>query len=358
MERCAAQRSFVERGVRRGVRSSAFESRPDPRPSGIGIIFGPGSILFISVDSGSMTSVSASPTTITPTHASPTIAITGANGFIGSQLVRYFSHKGRKVLAFCRAPKDQAPAPNVTFHEFSLLEEPREQEFVGGEVLIHCACALYSKQRPDSDAINIRGTERLLALSRTLGYAKFVFFSSLSAHADAESHYGRHKLALEQRFDLTRDLIVRPGLTLGNGGLARSIFDAIKSNRFVPLVDGGRQPVYTIGVDELGRALDGMLERGLSGSYSLAAREPVSMRELYLGLASKAGVRCVFIPVPYLPVFLALKAAELLGIELSITTENLLGLKQLRTLDLTADLQALGTAPMSFGETLQSLELS
>lgn len=305
-----------------------------------------------------MASVSASPTASTPTHANPTIAITGANGFIGSQLVRYFSHKGRKVLAFCRAPKDQAPAPNVTFHPFSLREEPREQEFAGGEVLIHCACAPYSKRCPDSDAINIRGTEKLLALSRALGYAKFVFFSSLSAHEHAESHYGRHKFELERRFDLTRDLIVRPGLTLGNGGLARSMFDAIKNNRFVPLVDGGRQPVYTIGVDELCRELDRMIERGVSGSYMLAGREPVTMRELYLGIARKAGVRCVFISVPYLPVFLALKAAELLRIELSITTENLLGLKQLRTFDLAADLETLGISPRSFGETLRSLDLS
>lgn len=287
-----------------------------------------------------------------------TIAITGANGFIGSHLVRSFSHSGWNVLAFCRRARDQAPVPNVTFHEFSLPDGFGEQDFAGGDVLVHCASVRYSKQHPDSDAINIRGTEKLLAFSRRLGYARFVFLSSLSAHEGAESHYGRHKRQLEQIFDPTRDLVVRPGLTLGNGGLARSIVDAIRNNRLVPLVGGGRQPVYTIGVDELCLALGVMIERGVSGTYSLAAREPVTMRELYRGIARRARVRCVFIPVPYLPVFLALRTAELLGIELSMTTENLLGLKQLRMLDLSADLRALGISPRPCGETLQAMDLS
>jgi len=292
-----------------------------------------------------------------PTTARRTVAITGANGFIGSHLVRHFSRSGWHVLAFCRTARNQPAAPYVTFKEWSLPDGIRAEDFQGGDVLIHCAFVPHSTEHPDSDDINIRGTERLLALARRLGYAKTVFLSSLSARDGALSHYGRHKRQLEQMFDPARDLIVRPGLTLGNGGLARSIFDTIRSHRLIPLVGGGRQPVYTIGVDELCRALERLIENGVAKSYSLTAPEPVTMRELYQGLARKAGVRNVFVPVPYLPVSLVLEIAERLGISLPVKTENLLGLKQLRTLDVAADLDVLDIHPRPFRETLQSLDM-
>ena len=295
---------------------------------------------------------------VTPPPTPGTVAITGANGFIGSSLVHHFSGRGWRVLALCRGARDQRPLPGVTFREFSLPDGIREEDLAGGDVLVHCACVHYSKQHPDSDAINIRGTQRLLAISRSLGYARFIFLSSLSAHERAESHYGRHKRQLEQIFDPARDLVIRPGLTLGNGGLARAIVGTIRRSRVVPLVAGGRQPVYTIGVDDLCGGLEQTIERQISGLYSLAAPEPVTLRELYAGIAWKTGVRCTFVPAPYLPVFLALRAAELVGIELSITTENLLGLKHLRRFDLAADLQALDVRLRPFAETLQSLNLS
>jgi nucleoside-diphosphate-sugar epimerase len=287
-----------------------------------------------------------------------TVAITGANGFIGSALVRHFSQRGCSVLALCRRPQDQSPLPHTRFIPFAMAESIRESELEGGDVLIHCAFVPHAVGRPDATAINVRGTERLLEVTRRLGYAKFVFLSSLSVLQGARSHYARHKRELEGIFDLERDLIVRPGLTLGKGGLAQTIVRVIRTSRVVPLIGGGQQPVYTIGVDDLCSALHQMIEHGVSGAYSVAAPEPVTMRELYRGLADRAGVRCTFLPVPYLPAFWALKAIEAIGIELSITTENLLGLEQLRVLDLAADLRALGVHPKPFAEAVQMLDLS
>jgi nucleoside-diphosphate-sugar epimerase len=293
-----------------------------------------------------------------PTYSRRTVAITGANGFIGSQLVEHFSRRGWNVFAFCRTARNPSSLSNVTFKEWSLPDGIRDGDFIGGDVLVHCAIVPYSRKQPNADEINTRGTEQLLSLARKLGYSKFVFLSSLSAHDGAESHYGRHKRQLERIFDPSRDLVIRPGLTLGNGGLARAIFDTIKSHRIVPLVGGGRQPVYTIAIDDLCNALETLIDRGHSGAFSLAAPEPVTMRELYEGMARKAGARSMLIPVPYLPVSILLKFAERFGIELPITTENLLGLKQLRTLDVRADLERLNIRPRPFRDTLESLDLS
>ena len=261
-------------------------------------------------------------------------------------------------MAFCRTVRTPSALSRVTYKEWSLRDGIRDDDFIGGDVLVHCAIVPYSRKQPDADEINTRGTEKLLSLARRLGYSKFVFLSSLSAHDGAESHYGRHKRQLERIFDPSRDLVIRPGLTLGNGGLARTIFDTIKRHRIVPLVGGGWQPVYTIAVDDLCIALEHLIDRGQSGAFSLAAPDPVTMRELYEGLARKAGLRSVFVPVPYLAASIVLRMSEGLGIELPITTENLLGLKQLRRVDVRADLEALDIHPRPFRDTLEALDLS
>src|SRR5262245_64022280 len=104
-----------------------------------------------------------------------TVSITGANGFIGSALVQHFARRGWNVLAMCRTVRNPTPAPHVTFREWSLPDGIQEDDFSGGDVLVHCALVPYSTRHPDSDAINIRGTARLLAVTRKLGYSKFVF---------------------------------------------------------------------------------------------------------------------------------------------------------------------------------------
>src|SRR5262249_49688427 len=163
--------------------------------------------------------------------AMPTVVVTGANGFIGSHLVRHFSRQQWRVVALCRAAPTTDRDPHVSYPRFSLGDAVQPQDLEGGDYLLHFAGAPYSGRSAGAHDLNIRGTQRLLDLSRELRFKRFVFLSSLSAHTEAQSHYGRHKFILESRCDPQRDLVLRPGLTLGNGGLARSLADSIRKLR-------------------------------------------------------------------------------------------------------------------------------
>jgi nucleoside-diphosphate-sugar epimerase len=288
----------------------------------------------------------------------PAVVITGANGFVGSHLVRYFSGRGWHVVALCRTAPGTSRVPNVAYRSYSLGDRLNEQDLEGADYLIHCACAKYSPRTPDADDVNIRGTRDLLEASRRAGIKQFVYLSSLSAHPEAQSHYGRHKFALEGIFDAQRDLVLRPGLILGHGGLALSITRLLQRLPLVPLIGGGRQPLHPLGIDELCSAIDTLLERNISGTYVVAARAPVTMHAFYTAIARQLGVRRTFVPVPYYPVYLAMRAVEALGITLPITTENLLGLRQIRGFDAALDVRTLGIHIRPFEETLRAMQLT
>jgi nucleoside-diphosphate-sugar epimerase len=232
---------------------------------------------------------------------------------------------------------------------------PTPSELAGLDVVLHCAFARHGRGAPDSDRINTEGTLALAAAARTAG-ARFVFFSTMSAHEAAESHYGRHKLALEGRLDPARDTIVRPGLVIGDGG---GLFDTIRTfvtkSRFVPLIGGGTQQVQTLAVEDLCAMIDLIARRGLAGRIFLSERNPVTMRALYEGIARVAGTTPRLVALPMGPMDLALRVTEALRLPLPVTRENLLGLKHLRAFDVGPDLARLGYEPASFAQTMARL---
>jgi nucleoside-diphosphate-sugar epimerase len=276
------------------------------------------------------------------------VFITGANGWIGSHLAELFLARGWKVVALVRRP---GTIPGVEYRGYRLEDGKAPLEGAdSNSVLIHCAYAKYSRKNRGSDELNLSAARALLSQARERGM-KFVFFSSLSAHDAAESHYGKHKLALENIFDPSRDLILRPGFVLGEGGLAGEIIKSLRRLPLIPIFSGGNQPIQTISVEDLGELTFRLVDS--SGSKILAEEKPIPIRELYRGIAESQGMRPRFISLPYGVFFRLLSIPEAIGITLPVTTENLLGLKHLRVFPIEKDIAG---AVRSFQETLKQIE--
>jgi len=60
----------------------------------------------------------------------------------------------------------------------------------------------------------------------------------MSAHDGAESVYGRQKLAIEQLFNTKKDISLRGGLIIGNGGIVKEMVMFMRSKHLVPLIGG------------------------------------------------------------------------------------------------------------------------
>jgi len=256
------------------------------------------------------------------------IVITGASGFIGRYLVEYFQNKGYKVLALIHSAY-QAALPQVEYRQFDLDSFSGDVIPKEAEAVIHTAYIPYRKGN-NSDLRNLKGTERLLKISRKKNVKKFIFLSSFSALDNAISHYGKNKYELEIIFDKKKDLIIRPGLVIGNGGLYRNIKSIINKAALIPLIGGGSQPVQTIKIENLAKIIQGGIENNVSGYYNIADGNAFPIKDLYKSIAKENNKKVRFINVPYRLATILIKTMELFLKKPPLTMENLYGLKQMK----------------------------
>jgi NADH dehydrogenase len=282
------------------------------------------------------------------------VVITGANGFIGARLVEYFSSDGWEVRALVYGePAHQLPG--VSYRQWTLGEPLGRDALEGADCVIHGAFVKYDQT--NASHLNIDGSERLLAECRATGVGRIVFLSSMSAKRDAISQYGRDKFRLQEALDGPRELVVRPGLVLGDGGLFHSLQRFVLGRGVVPLV-GGRQLIQTVYIDDLASAIQAGVRQGMAGIVTVAEREPVSFRELLAETARLLGRRVMFVPVPYRAVDLGMRVAGLLRVRLPVSLDNLAGLRGLEAQDVGPDLQRLGIDIRDYGASLRAILLA
>lgn len=284
-----------------------------------------------------------------------TILISGATGLLGRHLSDHFARMGWSVRGLVR---------NLSVYPFlekdiqvfhgNLPEEIDFEAFKGVDVFIHCAYMTKFTNNTESERVNYLGTQKVYAYCKKAGVRKFVFISSCSAHDGALSYYGKSKYQLEKEMDHSKDLIIRPGLILSSDqtGLFHRIKKTIESNKFIPLLDGGRQIIQTVYIEDLCSAITLAIEKNLTGVFVVAEEQGLAIGQLWKMVARKLEKKCIFVPTPSLPILLALRVIEILHIPFPISSENLLGLKGLKHVPSQNDLEKIGINVKPTEETL------
>lgn len=271
------------------------------------------------------------------------IAISGASGFIGTELCKHFAGQNYRVIGLCRTVPVQK-IQGVEYRPFDLETDLSENLFKDATIFIHCA---YLKGE-NTKNFNIQGTKNLLNAARSAGVRKSIFFSSMSAHAVALSDYGQQKFELEKEFSGKDDAVIRPGLVIGNGGLFADMVRHIRTNKIVPLIDGGNQELYSVYISDVIKAIEIIIDKNLSGIYTVAELSPVLYRDFYKELARSINTKILMLPVPFWLIEKVFQLTEAFGIKLSVGRENLLGLKSPVKFDFAEDLKILGFQPMNY----------
>jgi nucleoside-diphosphate-sugar epimerase len=283
-----------------------------------------------------------------------TIAITGSNGFIGSNLKSYFLSHGYNIKCFQRTRLSEQEK-GVTFIKYDLQLPLSTDDFLNVDILVHCAFATYSTKCKNSDEININAAERIIEMCR-LNKIKIIFLSSFSAHSGAQSHYGLNKLLLEKMFDQERDLILKLGLIVGNGGMFQKIKKLLDNKYIIPLIDNGNHPVQTIGMYDLLRVFHVAVDGGITGTYNIAEERPRSIRSIFFIIRKKKS-RNLFLPISSILLLEILKVTERLGIFLPFSKESVLGLTCGKIYNTLKDLKTFGITATPLEEIVASNDL-
>jgi nucleoside-diphosphate-sugar epimerase len=285
------------------------------------------------------------------------VVVTGASGFLGRAVCKRLLSAGYRVRALVRSPDSATrlfPSGSADVFRCNLPAIIPEDAFAGAYALIHCAWANRPEDLPLSKETNIEGSQQLFRLAKQHGLAQIVFVSSVSAHEHAESAYGKTKLLIENSPEI--DAVVRPGLIIGPGGLFKRMNDSIGRLPLVPLFFGGSQRLQFIHVEDLCCAIQTILDDRLTGQFNVAHPESVSVRSFYSTLGEIAGRRVRFVRLPGKASLGILKIIESIGIRnLPVSSENLLGLKNMCLAETLNDLEQLNLNPRNLKACLTSL---
>ena len=163
------------------------------------------------------------------------IAITGATGFIGVELVKFLKEKKYKVLTLDIIKKKKLDSI------FWKLGYNLPEECKNIECLIHLACNNLSKKSDlNNSDIDFLGTKIILnnikKFRKNGQKIKFIFLSSQSSSKNALSLYGKSKYKIEKLINFKDDIIIRPGLVYSNKKKGRSIFDSLNKISKLPIL--------------------------------------------------------------------------------------------------------------------------
>ncbi len=250
------------------------------------------------------------------------IAITGMTGYVGSAIAESATRSGHTVVALGRRP-----GPAVDWRHYELGRAPAAGLLAGVDVVVHCAYDLTLTAESQVYEINVQGTQQLAAASDAAG-ARFILISSMSAYEGTHQIYGRAKLSSEAAVRAIGGNAVRLGLVYGeSGGGMIGTLSRITRLPLVPVMGAGSHQFLVHALD----AAEGVTRLaetpGVRGEVAgLAYPEPVRFESLIRDLARSQGRSPRLIPVPWRPVYLAMRAAEALRVPLPLRADSLLGL--------------------------------
>lgn len=109
------------------------------------------------------------------------VAVTGAAGFVGTNLVAQLLEDGHQVTAIDRVRGGKGPQPNVSWIEADVLDRAQmERALDGAEIVYHLVAMITLKQRDDvAWRVNTAGVRTVAEAAHAVGVRRFVHASSL-----------------------------------------------------------------------------------------------------------------------------------------------------------------------------------
>lgn len=247
------------------------------------------------------------------------ICVTGANGFLGSWLVRHLVQRGHELRVIARPTSDLSELEGSKYelvHGDILDPESLRRAFLDQDSVFHLAglVAYKAKDREKMEAVNVGGTENVLAACEARKIRRLLHTSSVVAVGagfspdeilNENSAYNVGHLNLGY-FETKRKaelkvlewvkagrgdaVIVNPATVYGPG-------DAKKGSRKVQLkVAHGTLPFYPgggvniVGVDACVEGMIAAWEKGRTGERYILAGENLLIRDVFKIIAECAGV--------------------------------------------------------------------
>ena len=228
------------------------------------------------------------------------IAITGANGFVGTHLTHRLESEGHElVLISKRRRKDDARVVADDLSDVSVLREL----FRGCKVVAHCAGINREIGTQTYKRVHVQGTRNVVEAAKAAGVEKIVLMSFLRARPDCGSSYHESKWEAEEivrnsGLDYT---IIKAGVIYGLGDhMLDHLSHALHTFPVFATVGLKEKSVRPLAVEDLVHVMRAAIvdRRMRRQTIALLGPEEVYLSEAVCRVAEVVGKRPFMFPLP------------------------------------------------------------
>lgn len=268
--------------------------------------------------------------------------ITGGAGFLGYHLASYLQKKSFELTLVDINPFNETDYHKDVKFAIGDVRDKKSMDRVvkGQDIIVHCAAALPLWKREDIYSTNIEGTRNMLTLALKHGAKRFIHISSTAVYGVPKRHpimeddpmqgvgpYGESKIEAEKLcFNMLEKglpvTIIRPKTFVGTGrlGVFEILFDWVHDGKKIPIFGSGKNRYQLLDVDDLVEAIYLFMVGGsgkskgesYDGAFNIGAEEFVTVKKDLENLFAFAKSGSKILPVPSLPLKLALRFFEFL----------------------------------------------
>lgn len=289
------------------------------------------------------------------------ILITGASGFIGNHLVRAL-HPQHEIIACARRPhtlRKRFPTVVTAVVDFAVPRSVAEWLPLLKDVdaVVNAVGIIRESGTNTFDQLHHRAPCTLFQACQAAGVRKVIQISALGSDETARTRFHLSKKAADdclKQLDLDW-VILKPSLVYGPGGKSAALFKALAALPWIPLLDGGEQPVQPIYVDDLAAAVSDLLapDAPVRVSIDAVGPRPLSIRSMLVAYRFWLGKEAYrIIPIPFALALPLGKLGGYLGASL-MTGETLQMLKRGNTGDVSTLAEATDVFPRSLASVLR-----
>jgi nucleoside-diphosphate-sugar epimerase len=263
--------------------------------------------------------------------------VTGGSGFLGINLIRYLIERGQTVVSLDLLPfdyddcKDRVEAVVGDIRDRTAVD----RAMPGVQIVVHCAAALPLYSKADILSTDIDGTRNVLESAFAARVDRVIHVSSTAVYGVPDHHplyetdpligvgpYGEAKIAAEELCIEYRKKgmcipILRPKSFVGPErlGVFALLFDWARDGRNFPLPGRGNNLYQLMDVADLCDAiyLVATLDRAVVNDvFNVGAKEFDTVKNDFQAVLDRAGKGKRIVPMPELPMKLALAALRAL----------------------------------------------
>lgn len=287
------------------------------------------------------------------------VLVTGATGFIGSQLVKDLAAANYEVVAFVRRTGnlDSLKRLDIKVRHGDITNLRSLIEACQGvDIVIHLA-AITSSEGIDyekSFQVNAVGSQNLIDACKINHVKRVIFMGTQSDNPGAYATTKREaeKLFLDSGLNVTA---IKPSLVYGPGGrgLIPGIIQFIKRFPVIPIVGTGQYKMKPIYVGDVTQAIIKCIEKDNTESeYLISGITTLPYCQFMDEIVKVMGLKRMKVYVPYFLVFLGVALVSIPLKNFPITIDTLRGLVNPRVYESEAAEKDLGFAPLSLEEGL------